>query len=386
MNKKKILRIIARLNQGGPAIHVMLLNSGLNKEKFITYLATGSVAEGERDISYMAKEMGVDPLVIPRLSREISLKNDLDAFFKLYKLIRRLKPDIVHTHTAKAGALGRVAAALNRVPIKIHTFHGHVFHSYFGRLKSSIFIAIERILTKFTDRIIVISQSQLNDVMNRYRIAPKKKCSLIQLGLDLEPYLRIKKKDSQKSISIGIIGRLVKVKNHKMFLDAVNLLGKRYPDIKAEFMIVGSGELKNELEEYTRKLKIENKVNFAGWQTDLESIYKKLDIVALTSLNEGTPISLIEAMASGKPVLSTNVGGVNDVVIHNETGLLCESNNVEDFSANLLNLIKDSKLRDRLGSNGRKFVSKKFGKDRLIKDIEDLYESELKREDRWKQY
>ena len=238
--KIKVLRIIARLNIGGPARHVIILNSGLNKKRFSSHLVAGAVSEGEGDITHMAREMDIEPLIIPELRREIKPYNDFKTFIKLFRLIRRLRPDIVHTHTAKAGALGRIAAILNRVPIRIHTFHGHVFHSYFGRIKTGIFMVIERILALFTNRIVVIGRSQFNDVRDRYRIAHHDKCSIIPLGLDLQPFLNstedrgIRRELSidKDTLLVGIVGRLVNVKNHKMFLDVVKKVKSEAPDIK----------------------------------------------------------------------------------------------------------------------------------------------------------
>lgn len=384
----KVLRIIARLNVGGPAIHVLLLNAGLNKERFSSYLATGVVSEGEGDITDVAKKMGIEPFIIPELKREVRWNDDFSSFLKLYRLIKDIRPDIVHTHTAKAGALGRVAAILNRVPIKIHTFHGHIFHSYFDNLRTLFFMMVEKMLSLFTNRIVVISQSQLNDVKDRYKIAAGRKCVVVPLGLDLESFLKPdrNKGDIKRELSIdedtmlvGIVGRLVEVKNHKLFLDAVKRIRLEAPDVKVKFLIVGDGKKRYELESYARELGIDDSVIFMGWRSDLESIYKNLDIVCLTSLNEGTPISLIEAMASGKAVVSTDVGGVRDVVADGESGFLSPTGDVERFSQNLLILLRNKDKRDRMGEIGRAFVSKRFSKERLIRDVEMLYEEELKK-------
>ena len=383
--KIKVLRIIARLNIGGPARHVIILNSGLNKKRFSSHLVAGAVSEGEGDITHMAREMDIEPLIIPELRREIKPYNDFKTFIKLFRLIRRLRPDIVHTHTAKAGALGRIAAILNRVPIRIHTFHGHVFHSYFGRIKTGIFMVIERILALFTNRIVVIGRSQFNDVRDRYRIAHHDKCSIIPLGLDLQPFLNstedrgIRRELSidKDTLLVGIVGRLVNVKNHKMFLDVVKKVKSEAPDIKVKFIIVGGGDLEKKLKSYAGKQRIDDVTIFTGWRTDLVLLYKALDIVCLTSLNEGTPISLIEAMASGKPVLSTDVGGVRDVIADDSLGLLSPSNNVDRYSLNLISLLRDGGKREELGRNAREFVLKRFSKKRLIDDIEKLYEKEL---------
>ena len=383
----KILRIIARLNIGGPAMHVLLLTSGLDSKKFLSHLVTGRVSEGEADAAHLAKEMGVDPLIIPELKRGIGLKDDFRAFLKLYRLMKDLKPDIVHTHPAKAGALGRMAAIMNMVPVRIHTFHGHVFHGYFGKLKTRLFMIIEKILARFTTRIIVISQAQLDDIEKRYRIAPPKKCSLIPVGLDLEPFfISDKKGELRRQLSIdedtllvGIVGRLVEVKNHRMFLQAARKIRFDAPDIKVKFLIVGDGGLRKDLEFYAEELEIASSVIFTGWRSNLEEVYKDLDVVCLTSLNEGTPLSLIEAMASGRAVVSTSVGGVIDMIIHNEEGLLSPSGDVETFSRNLLGLLRDKDRREEMGRKAKASVSERFSKERLFKDIERLYEEELRK-------
>jgi len=384
-DKIKILRIIARLNIGGPAIHVLLLNSGLNKERYSSYLVTGEVSKGESDMTNIAKKMGIVPFIIPELKREIKFNNDFSAFLKLFRLMRKLKPDIVHTHTAKAGTLGRIAAIISKVPIRIHTFHGHVFHGYFGKIKTYLFIMIEKILAKFTNKIVVISQNQLKEIRDTYRIAPDKRYSVISLGLDLRPFLNQERKEDIKStlsiekdtLLVGLIGRLVKVKNHKMFLDVAKRAIGKVPNIKVKFLIIGDGLLRNELERYARHLGIWDSVIFIGWRTDLESIYKNLDIICLTSLNEGTPISLIEAMASGKAVVATDVGGVRDVVVNDEVGLLSPSGDVEKFSSNILALLRNKDKRQHMGQKAKASVSERFSKERLINDVERLYEEEL---------
>lgn len=380
-NKLKILRIKARLTIGGPDIHVLLLNSGLDRSRFESYLAVGTAIEDEPDMTHLAYKMGINTIVIPELKKKISIKNDIIALIKLYKIMRKIKPDIVHTHTAKAGTLGRIAAVLSGVPIKIHTYHGHVFHSYFNRLKTSFFISIERLLARFTDKIITISRRQLEDVETVYKIAPADKCALIPLGLELEPFLSLGGKEAGKStLSVGTVGRLVDVKNHSMFLDVVKKIKTEAPEINVRFVIVGGGILKDRLTSYAKELGIDDSVVFTGYlselvgpRAELISIYRDLDIVVLTSLNEGTPISLIEGMASGKAVVSTDVGGVRDVVTHGESGLLSPCGDVDGFCRNLLSLLQDKDRRTKIGENGRSFVSKRFSKERLIKDIETLY-------------
>ena len=339
----KIVRIIARLNIGGPAINVVLLSEGLKDDGFETTLITGRVEESEGDMSYFALEKGINPVIVNELARSISPIKDIKALCKIYRIIRKEQPDIVHTHTAKAGVVGRMAAILAGVPVKVHTFHGHVFEGYFSSLATKVFIAIERFLGRFTDKVVAVSNSVENDVSMRYNIVSKDKVAVIQLGFELEKFFEADKNKGRLRqelglgsdvLLIGIVGRLVPVKNHKMFLDVV----KKVP---AKFIIVGDGELRQELENYAAELGIRDKVVFLGWRRDLENIYVDLDVVCLTSLNEGTPVSLIEAMASARPVLATGVGGVRDIVKNNENGLLVQSNDVDGFNKALLSMLED---------------------------------------------
>ena len=376
----KIVRIIARLNIGGPAINVVLLSEGLKDDGFETTLITGRVEESEGDMSYFALEKGINPVIVNELARSISPIKDIKALCKIYRIIRKEQPDIVHTHTAKAGVVGRMAAILAGVPVKVHTFHGHVFEGYFSGPATKVFIAIERFLGRFTDKVVAVSNSVENDVSMRYNIVSKDKVAVIQLGFELEKFFEADKNKGRLRqelglgsdvLLIGIVGRLVPVKNHKMFLDVV----KKVP---AKFIIVGDGELRQELENYAAELGIRDKVVFLGWRRDLENIYVDLDVVCLTSLNEGTPVSLIEAMASARPVLATDVGGVRDIVKNNENGLLVQSNDVDGFNKALLSMLEDREKRLEMGRYGREFVNENFRKERLIKDTENLYKSLLK--------
>ena len=372
----KILRIIARLNIGGPARNAVLLTDGLltrsNNIDYETVLVCGEVDENEGDMMYLAREKGIAPIIVPELGRELSIFNDWKAFWKIYRIIRWEKPDIVHTHTAKAGTLGRLAALLynlgkGRCKI-VHTFHGHILHSYFGKIKTWFFIWIEKILALFTYKIIAVSESLKEELVERFRIAPEKKFAVIELGFELDDLLRLPARNEADNVNIGIIGRLTAIKNHRMLLRAVKKL-------KTRVFIIGDGELRQELEDYVRELGIGDMVEFKGWIKDLREIYKELDIVVLTSLNEGTPVSIIEAMAAARPVIATNVGGVSDIVQDGITGYLVDLDNDNIFSEKLSDLIKDSEKRKQFGVAGRKIASERFSKHRLIKETEQLYRS-----------
>ncbi|MBU2541437.1 MAG: glycosyltransferase family 4 protein [Candidatus Omnitrophica bacterium] len=390
VKKIKVLRIIARLNIGGPARHTILLTEGLNNDKFDSVLVSGVVDSYEGDMTYLANEKDVKPIIIPELGRKISLRNDLISFYKLFQIIKKEQPDIIHTHTAKAGTLGRLAALLYKFTQNprrkrkksrlVHTFHGHVLHSYFAGFKTRIFILVEHILARFTDRIIAVSNEVKNELI-KLKIGDFKKIIVIPLGLDLDKLFSIPESRNNSQVNVGIIGRLVPIKNHYMFIKAIKLLTNCKPQgTDYKFIIAGDGELRESLKSNSRKLGVERFIEFIGWQNNLVDLYSNLDIVVLTSLNEGTPVSLIEAMASARPVVATKVGGVKDLV-NEERGFLVESNDVDAFACALRKLIDEQGLRIRLGQSGREFVKERFNKTRLINDIVGLYEELLYRKE-----
>lgn len=382
--KLRVLRIIARLNVGGPAIHTILLTAALNNERFESVLVSGEVGKGEKDMLYLAKEKGVNPVIIPELGRQINPMKDIVAFCKIFNLIKRERPDVVHTHTAKAGALGRVAAVLSGVPVSIHTFHGHIFENYFNKFYIALFLFIERILALFTKYIVVVSQAQKKAIGEYYKIARPEKIKVIPLGLELEKFFLINARTGklrrelelgEDIIIVGIVGRLVPIKNHKMFLGAANLLsGLLENKFKIKYLIIGDGEDRASLEEYAKKLGLGNDVIFYGWREDMADIYSDLDIAGLTSLNEGTPVALIEALAAGRPVVATNVGGVADVVEDGVNGYLVASGDARAFALRLADLVKDSDKRSEFGLRGRQMVRERFSKERLVRDMAKLYE------------
>jgi glycosyltransferase involved in cell wall biosynthesis len=385
----KIVRIIARLNVGGPAKHVVWLTSGLQAAGYRSLLVTGTVPPGEEDMSYFADDAGVTPVYIPEMSREISLK-DAVTTWKLFRLLLRERPDIVHTHTAKAGTVGRVAGWLYRWltpgvllgrprPCKfVHTYHGHVFHSYYGGLRTRTFLAIEKLLARVvTDRLVVVSEQQREEINKTFGVGRADQIRVIRLGLDLNVFAQQADRRGRfrqelgiddETLLVGIVGRLTEIKNHEMFLESVARVGLD----NVRYVIIGDGSLRASLEAKARSLGIEKKVIFAGGRKDPEYFYPALDIVALTSRNEGTPLTLIEAMANARPVIATLVGGVVDLV-GDERGVGVRPYDVDAFAARLGELIKDKSLRDKLGRRGFEFVQQNYRKERLLKDIEDLY-------------
>lgn len=389
MKKIKVLRIIARLNIGGPAIHTALLTKELSDDYFESVLMCGSVSKNEGDMGYVVKSYDVNPVYIRSLRREINPFHDAAALYRMMRFMHKFKPDIVHTHTAKAGALGRIAAALMFVPVKIHTFHGNIFHGYFGNKKARLFLFIERILAKFSDVIVAISPSQKDDVINKYRITNPEKCRVVKLGFDLDRFLRDPEKQSafrirlkikEDDILVGIVGRLVPIKNHKMFVNAADHVIKHAPARlrnKIKFAIVGDGQERQEIQAYVKFKKLESVVLFTGWETNTVDVCAGLDIIALTSLNEGTPVSLIEAMTASRPVVATDVGGVRDVV--GDAGIIVKSGDYRVMAKEILGLAMSSEIRSRLGARGCELVKNTYGKARLVSELRELYEETLTR-------
>jgi glycosyltransferase involved in cell wall biosynthesis len=371
---------------------------------------------------YLAREKGVAPTVIPEMGRDITWRDDLKTLFKIYRLIKKENPHIIHTHTAKAGALGRSAAILynlvicyklqaskllecfkksnsnyqppiNKHTVKlIHTFHGHVFHGYFGTAKTNLFLCIEKILAMFTDKIITVSEKQREEILG-FRIGDSKKVISVHLGLELKKYLTLDRYNGslRKELSIssetklvGIIARLVPIKNHKMFIDAISEVKVGGKQLKIKFLIIGDGELRKQLEDYSKEKGLEAHIVFLGFRRDMERIYADLDVVVLTSVNEGSPVALIEAMAAGKPVVSTDVGGVGDLfkakrkrqnekLRYYDQGILVNPGDSKGLAVAVEELLGDEKLRRKMGEEGKKMVYPQYDISRLLKDMKGLY-------------
>jgi glycosyltransferase involved in cell wall biosynthesis len=393
----RVVRIIDRLNVGGPAKHVTWLTAGLDPEWFETTLVTGVVPESEGDMSYFARAAGVEPVVIEEMSRELSL-GDVVVIFKILRELFRLKPHIVHTHKAKAGAVGRVAAtiykwltpsALRLRPRRlgiVHTYHGHIFHSYYGEAKTRLFIAIERALARLcADRIVAISERQRDEICRGFKIGSFDQFTVIPLGIDFgeidsrKGRLRRESGVGADDVLVGVVGRLCEIKNHAMLIESAS----RIKISGTAFVIVGDGHLRSEIEAQARAAGLDGSVIFTGFRGDAASLYADFDIAALTSLNEGTPLTLIEAMGCGCALASTEVGGVADLMgRRRETldgftvwdhGVTAPSRDVEAFTNGLKYLIELPRLRREMGERGRAFVSSRLSKGRLVGDIENLY-------------
>ncbi|MDR2835376.1 MAG: glycosyltransferase [Bacteroidales bacterium] len=387
----KVLRILNRFNLGGPTYNVAYLTKYMSPE-FETLLIGGKNEKSEKNSEYIVENLDIHPTIIPEMQREISLINDYKAYLKIKKIIKEYKPDIVHTHASKAGMLGRYAAYRCKVPIIIHTFHGHVFYQYFNKYQTLFFKKTERFLAKKTDAIIAISEIQKYELTKIHKIAPEEKFRVIPLGFDLDRFqenYEEKRKNfrnlyniSNETIVITTIGRLVPIKNHKLFIGAIAKI-KQQTDKKIIALIVGDGELKETLITFAKnqnlncqiqKEKIESPdIIFTSWIKEADIVLAASDIAVLTSFNEGTPVSLIEAQAANTPVVSTNTGGIEDIILKNKTGLLSENNNIENFSEKLLQLIENDELRNTMSDFGWDFVKNKFHYTRLVNDMKNLY-------------
>ncbi|MFA5147131.1 MAG: glycosyltransferase family 4 protein [Candidatus Omnitrophota bacterium] len=382
----KVLRIIARLNIGGPAVQAILLTNALNSGGFESMLVSGMVDRGEAEMTFLLKEYGVRPVFIRRFARPINPLNDVISFFAIYRLIKGYRPHIVHTHTSKAGFIGRIAAFTAGVPVKVHTFHGHTFSGYFGALKSRIFLGLERFLSRLTDVVIAISPLQHNDLVKTYKVVDSGKCRVVPLGLPLDGYLSIDPARKTKEgigfgdddIVIGTVGRMTGIKNHKLFLEIARLFLDSYGGNDVKFVIVGDGELKEELIAYRDRLALADKVRVFGWQEDMVRFYSAFDIFLLTSKNEGTPVAMIEAMASSVPILSTGVGGVPDVLAGSRGGYMVKGSDPAAFVDKLKAMVSDKALRNSMGKDARNAVRETFHKNRLVNDIKGLYTELLK--------
>jgi len=391
----KVLRLINRFNLGGPTFNVAYLSKYM--EGYETLLAGGEKDDSEDSSEFILENLGLNPIKIHAMRRSINPLNDIKAFLAIRRLIKEHKPDIVHTHASKAGTLGRLAAISCGVPVIVHTFHGHVFHSYFGKIKTGIFKTIERILAKRTSCIIAISEKQKYELCTEHNICRPEITRVISLGFDLERFRDpegIKREMFRKrffleedEIAVGIIGRLVPVKNHDLFLRSVAAISEELRT-KVRFFVIGDGEKRDDLLAAAEKYGIEfsylpaggnprAKLVFTSWIKEVDVVMAGLDLVALCSHNEGTPVSLIEAQAANRPVITTDVGGIRNIVAENETAVLVPSNDLLAFSSALSDLLNNPDKLKILGKNGWNRVGKHFHYRRLVTEMEALYDELL---------
>ena len=381
--------MIARLNMGGPALHVSYLSAGLRDRGYETMLVAGNVSPGEQSMAYVAEEQGVPVVLMPHLHREISPVRDLLATFRLAKMIREHRPHIVHTHTAKAGAIGRFAAVLAgkaRPPIVVHTFHGHVLRGYFGRFRTAIFRGLERRLARVADTLIAVSPEVRDDLV-ALGIAPLEKFTVIRLGIELDERVAAAEEARRRTrrimgvpdhrFLVGWMGRMTGVKRGADVLRAFRLL--RDQGIDATLCMVGDGPERDQLEALAGELGLMHDCLFAGYQEDVGPFFAAFDAFVLPSANEGTPVTAIESLASGCPVVATRVGGVPDVVEESVDGFMVEPGDLDAIADRLARLAGDPELRARMGAAGRARVLPRYGVERLIDDVDGLYRTLLAR-------
>ena len=386
----RVLRLITRLNIGGPSIQAITLSDRLTQRGFTTRLVHGSLGDGEGDMRYLLPP-SADVEYLPQLRRELSPVDDYAAFRRVLAILRDFRPQIVHTHMAKAGAIGRAAAALynrraapaDRARI-VHTYHGHVLEGYFSPAKTAIFVGLERQLARSTDRIVAISPAIRDELLTEHRIGRGDQYRVIPLGFDLSAMAAVDdpaRAAARQSLGISpsahvvsTVGRLTAIKQHQLFLETARLVANADP--AAIFLIAGDGELRGALETATRDFGLTDRVRFLGWRRDLATIYGASDVFLLTSRNEGTPVALIESLAAGVPGVSTDVGGVKDVIDSN-TGALAPVDDAAGLASAVQRLIADPVLRKTMGERGRASVLARYGLDRLVNDVDALYREML---------
>ncbi len=383
----KVLRVIARLNVGGPALHVAYLSAGLADRGYDTTLVAGKVGAGEESMAFVAEQRGVRIETLDDLHREIAPLRDLRTILRLARLIRSERPTILHTHTAKAGAVGRIAALLAgdaRPPVIVHTFHGHVLRGYFNPALTAAFRLLEQLLARVATKLVAVSPEVRDDLV-ALGVAPAAKFAVVRLGIELDErvdYDEEGRKATRRLLGIppdafvvGWIGRMTAVKRTEDIARTLQALVERGVD--GYLCLVGDGPDRTRLERRMHELGVAKRCLFVGYQENVARFYDAMDVLLLTSVNEGTPVSVIEALAAGRPVVATRVGGVSDVVRDGVDGFLAEVADVESLAARLAELAGDPELRTRMGNAGRAHVVDRYAVERLVDDIDRLYRSLL---------
>ena len=382
----RVLRVIARLNVGGPSLHVSYLTEGLAARGYATTLAAGEISEGEASMAFVAEQRGIDVRAIPELQREVAPRLDAAAVRRLVELIRQERPHVLHTHTAKAGTVGRVAARLAgdaRPPVVVHTFHGHTLRGYFGPVKEKAYRLIERGLARETDALVAVSP-EIRDELVALGVAPASRFAVIRLGIELSERmqggeqgdgLRASLGLARGQFTIGWVGRMTAVKRAADVLRTLSLLHERGVD--AALVMVGDGPDRAGLEALAQELGVGQATHFVGFQDDVGPWFDAFDALLLPSRNAGTPVSAIETLAAGRPVVATRVGGVPDVVADGSDGYLFPVGDVGAAADHLALLARDPGLRRRMGEAGRERALARYGVPRLVGDVDRLYRALL---------
>ena len=377
----RVLQVIGRLNMGGPA-HIAALLSGrrFDPGRYETLLVHGSLAPGEESLAGLAEEEGATTLHLPELQQPVQPLRDARALTKLVRLVRGFRPHVVHTHTAKAGFIGRQAAlALRPRPALVHTYHGHVLEGYFGAAKSRLYLEMERALARVSDCLIGVSQATVDDLV-RLGVAPPSKFRVLPLGLDLDRLaelpgeLRAASRTElgvdEDEILLVFVGRVVPIKRLDLLLEA--LAGARKADPRLRLAVVGDGGERPQLERQAAELGIAADVLFLGYRRELRPVFAAADLAVLSSDNEGTPVSLIEAAAAGLPAVATDVGGVREVVSE-DTGILTPKGDPTALARAIAEMATDPQCRERYGEAARRHAIQSYGAKRLLTDVDNLY-------------
>jgi len=393
LGKVKVIHIITRFDKGGSAENTFLTIRYLDKKRYGVILARGLSKEsdlGAQEAQAVennlaeAKRNGVRIVTIPELVRRIHPLYDLKAFVILIKIFREECPHIVHTHTSKAGLLGRWAAFFARIPIIVHTPHGHVFWGYFSRWKTLVFVFLERLTAHITDKIITLTEQEKRDHL-RYNIASEDKFLHVHSGVDLNKFFNVSADppEMKKNLAVpdnvlvvGTTGRLTSVKGHRYLIEAAKEIVAIKPDIN--FLFLGDGELQEELEKMASELNIRENVVFLGWRPDVAEVMSMFDIFVLPSLNEGMGRVLVEAMALAKPIVASNIGGIPDLIMQGKNGLLVPVADPQALASGIEFLMTNPKKRGEMGSAGKK-IAADYGVDSMMQKIDQLYLELLKK-------
>lgn len=382
-DKIKVLHIITRLDKGGSAENTFLTVKGLDKERYDVTLMSGPVQNPIQERRTQVEECGIPTIHIPVLVRNINVVYDSIALFKIWRLLAKEKFDVVHTHTSKAGLLGRFAARLAGVPLIVHTPHGHVFFGYFGPLKTKIFILLEKLASRMSDRIVALTHREKADYIS-YKICPEEKIVVIHSGIELDKFqeynlaekTKLKKETGipEDSFVVGTAGRLVPVKGPEFLIKASQTILSEHPD--TYFVFAGDGPLKEDLEKKATEAGVEKNIVFLGWRDDIARILAAFDVFCLPSLNEGMGRVLVEAMAHGIPIVASDAGGIPDLVTHGRNGFLVPPKNPEELARHIQILIQNEDERRKMGEAGKK-MAQRFSHDTMVKNIAELYEELL---------
>jgi glycosyltransferase involved in cell wall biosynthesis len=387
MGKIKVIHIITRFDKGGAAENTFLTVKGLDSSRYEVILIRGLSHESNMGTSETravessleeAGRTGVKIFTIPELVRRIDPFNDFRTVLKLIRIFREERPHIVHTHTSKAGILGRWAALVAGVPVIIHTPHGHVFWGYFNRWKTKLYVLLERLTATITDRIVTLTEQEKKDHV-RYHIADENKFTVIHSGVDLSKFsdtqvnvaeMKNKLGIAQGAFVVGTVGRLTPVKGQKYLIEAAAKILQKTPEIF--FVFLGDGELMNELKMQAASAGISDKVKFLGWLPNVAEVMSTFDIFVLPSLNEGMGKVLVEAMAARKPIIASDIGGISDLIIHGKNGLLVSPMNSDALANSIELVLRNSRMRTNMGEEGQR-LSREYDVNSMISKIDCLY-------------